>query len=107
MASRNTSFLPNDWPLIYNRNYKDISKNVFERKIGEAGKVKNEKVLKAMYDLIEQRNNDEFHTELSTDTERYIKKHKYKLKQNINAQNPTIGIHLSKDIIAISQPNNV
>ncbi|MEB7421222.1 YSIRK-type signal peptide-containing protein [Staphylococcus arlettae] len=107
MASRNTSFLPNDWSLIYNRNYKDISRNVFERKIGKAGKEKNEKVLTAMYDLIEQRNNNEFHTELSKDHKRYIKKHKYNLKQNINAQNPTIDIRLSKDIIAISQPNSV
>ncbi|MBF7024628.1 YSIRK-type signal peptide-containing protein [Staphylococcus kloosii] len=82
-ATRYTSLTASDWDKVYSKNYDTLSSNANTRKL-DAGQVANiNKTLNALYDLIQNRNNDNFYKELTNDSNTGRLHNNFSVKNNI------------------------
>ncbi|MBF7016769.1 YSIRK-type signal peptide-containing protein [Staphylococcus durrellii] len=107
-VTRHSGFHSRDWNHIYRKDYDNISANVNSRTVGSSNVDSLNKLLTAMYDLIEGRNNDQLYKELTTDSASQNLNNTYTLDNNVTQNNgqQTVKIQVGKTTLQFSDYNN-
>lgn len=107
-VTRHSGFHDRDWNNIYNKNYDSISTNVNTRTVGESNVAELNKLLTAMYELIESRNNDQHYKELTNDQASQNLNNSFTLDNNVTQNNgqQTIKVTVSKATLQFSDYQN-
>jgi hypothetical protein len=107
-VTRHSGFLAQDWNHIYRKDYNGISTNVNTRTIGAGNVAQINKLLTSLYELIENRNNDQLYKELTNDTASNNLPNSYTLDNNITKSNgqQTVKVTVGKQTLQFSQYQN-
>lgn len=104
-AVRNTSLQRNDWEKLYNKDYNTLSSNVSSKNLTNTQAENANKTLNSLYDLIQNRNNDNFYKELTKDPQAIGLSNHFIVKNNVTQSegHQLVDIDLSKNSISLSE----
>lgn len=107
-VTRHSGFVAQDWNNIYDKNYDAISESVNTRTIGAGNVTEINKLLTAMYDLIEGRDNDQLYKELTNDSASNNLTNIYTLDNNVTKNNgqQTLKVNVAKQTLQFSSSQN-
>lgn len=107
-AIRYTSLTENDWDKVYSKNYDTLSTNANTRRLNATQVTNINKTLNALYDLIQNRNSDNFYKELTNDSKTGGGQNHFSVKNSIQQieGHQTLEFAFSKNTMQLSQNKN-